>query len=56
MVTRCFEYLSSGEKRAGWAETVGVPLGEIFCEMKRKIKINQFDDIRENCFFYTWQL
>ena len=31
-VTRCAENLSSGEKRAGWAETVGAPSGLNFCK------------------------
>ncbi len=30
-VTRCRENLSSGEKRAGWAELVGSPSGFTFC-------------------------
>ena len=29
-VTRCLENLSSGEKRAGWAELVGLPKRSIF--------------------------
>lgn len=28
-VTLCLEYLSSGEKRAGWAEMVGLPAGSV---------------------------
>eukprot|EP00232_Nephroselmis_pyriformis_P026009 CAMPEP_0182861486 /NCGR_PEP_ID=MMETSP0034_2-20130328/5524_1 /TAXON_ID=156128 /ORGANISM="Nephroselmis pyriformis, Strain CCMP717" /LENGTH=57 /DNA_ID=CAMNT_0024993423 /DNA_START=308 /DNA_END=481 /DNA_ORIENTATION=- len=28
--TRCLENLSSGEKRAGWAEAVGLPSGASF--------------------------
>lgn len=35
-VTRCRENLSSGEKRAGWAEVVLVPSGLIFCGDKEE--------------------
>lgn len=35
-VTRCRENLSSGEKRAGWAELVGWPLGLTFCWRQRR--------------------
>ena len=30
--TRCFENLSSGLKRAGCADCVGVPSGAVFCD------------------------
>ena len=30
MVTRCLEYLSSGENRAGWAEKTGLPSSKDF--------------------------
>lgn len=35
-VTLCLENLSSGEKRAGWAELVGCPSGQIFCWWRRR--------------------
>lgn len=34
MVKRCLEYLSSGEKCAGWAEIVGRPSSVRFCNKK----------------------
>ena len=31
-VTRCLEYLSSGENLAGCADTVGRPFGSVLCK------------------------
>jgi hypothetical protein len=35
-VMRSLENLSSGEKRAGWADLVGLPLGSTFCDANKK--------------------
>ncbi|TNN68355.1 hypothetical protein EYF80_021408 [Liparis tanakae] len=42
-VTRWRENLSSGEKRAGWAELVGSPAGQIFCRRREKAKTLAFE-------------